>query len=301
MDRISHSPLVTVIVPTLAELCRAAQIKRCIQSIRNSSDETLRIIVVVNGNRHDASVVRWFQEQDDIVLIQIPTPSSPNAVLEGRRHVTTPFFSTLDDDDEYLPCATDVKLAAILENDALDLVATNLYRHDGNVEERRYSQHQNRVQPDLRSLFSEGWLCSGNALYRSESIGIEFFENYHLYAEWTWLAFQLMLAGRKAVFLDVPTSRCYVTANSLSQSDAYHNAYFSLFERMLASAPPPDVARLIRKRISAAYHSESVRALQSGNRWSALQLHVKSLLQPNGLRYLLYTRRLIPGYPDGKQ
>lgn len=294
-------PNVSVIVPTLAEANRASQIKRCIQSIRTSSCNPVQMIVVINGSKYDATVVGWLQEQEDIVSIQISPPSLPEALIEGRRHVTAPFFSTLDDDDEYLPGATDLKLEAILDNDDIDLIVTNIYRISDKGKEFYYKQHHHLWQPDLRSLFSECWLHNGNALYRSESVGIEFFQNYNQYAEWTWLAFQLSLAGRKALYLNFPTSCYYVTANSLSQSDAYYRAYFPLFKRMLAAAPPPDIAQLIRKRIGSACHSESVRALNSGNRWAALQLHLKSLLQPEGMRYLLYTRRLLPGWPNDKQ
>lgn len=297
-----NSEDVSVIVPTLAELSRSLAIRRCIDSIRRSSCKSLRIIAVINGKRYDSSVVRWLQEQNDVLLIQVPAPSAPAAVLEGRKHVTTPFFSTLDDDDEYLPGATDIKLAAILKNCDIDVVVTNIYRVlDNNKEKLHYTQHHHLAILDLKSIFSECWLHNGNALYRSASIGIEFFQNYHNYVEWTWLAFQLLIAGKKALFLNLPTSRYYASANSLSQSKAYQNAHFPLYERMLASAIPPEIVQLIHRRIGSAYHDESVRALQASDRKTALQFHLKSLLQSGGMRYLLYTRRLFPGWPDGGQ
>jgi hypothetical protein len=64
-----------------------------------------------------------------------PLPSAPNAVKRGREFIKTPFFSTLDDDDEYLPGSTDLKLAVLKSNPKLDLIVTNGYRRRNEIDE----------------------------------------------------------------------------------------------------------------------------------------------------------------------
>lgn len=108
---------VTVIIPTMAEASRNNQIKNAVASIRKSSCKPIIIIVVVNGARFDESVLSWLKIQNDITVEYTLTSASPNAVHLGRSLVKTKYFSTLDDDDEYLPFCTDKK-KEVLENDS---------------------------------------------------------------------------------------------------------------------------------------------------------------------------------------
>lgn len=269
------------------------EIRRCVESIRASSSAPLDLIVVVNGNRFDPAICDWLKAQSDIRYHYTPTPSAPNAVLEGRRLVTTAFFSALDDDDEYMPGATDHKLAALKAHPSADFVVTNALRRCGDVEEVLYDHLDTVENNSLASLFESNWLHNGNALFKTETVTTAFFENYRPYAEWTWLAFKMIQAGLRVTVLDEPGFRVHVTPGSLSQSDAYVDAYLPLFESMLALSPPRHIQRLIRTKMSAAWHLHSVRELEKRNRKAAALAHWKSLWLPGGLRYLPYTRHIV--------
>lgn len=284
---------VTVIIPTTAQLARKAEIVRCVESIRQSSRLPVQIIAAVNGSRFDAGICDWLKAQSDIQFTYVEKPSAPNAVWEGRKLVQTPYFSTVDDDDEYLPGATDIKLAGLLAAPQADLIVTNAYRRCGEVEELLYHHLREVPAQPLAMLFTANWLHNGNALFRSSSVGADLFADYRPFAEWTWLAFKLAMAGKVVQTLEQPTFRVHVTPGSLSQSDAYFDYYLPLYDSMLAAHPPKAVARLIRRRMGAALHDHSVRALDRGRWAEALAYHMRSLVLPNGTQYLSYTRHLL--------
>jgi len=95
---------------------------------------------------------------------------------------------------------------------------------------------------------------------------------------------------KKIGVLEKPTCRYHDTDQSLSKSEEYRNAYPPLFDRMLACAPPANVARAIRKKKGAAWHDAAVTAMKNGNRVTALKFHWRSLVAAGGLRYLSYSR-----------
>lgn len=292
----SHAD-VTVIIPTVAEKSREDEIKRCIESVRNSSSSKINIITVVNGNRYDEAVCGWLKAQSDISVEFLEKGSAPNAVSYGRSLVDTPFFSTLDDDDEYLEGSTDAKLAVLEADSSADLVVTNGFLHLEGKDILFYSNMENVANEPLESLFVENWLNSGNALYRSDTVGVKFFKNYHPFGEWTWLAFQLLMAGKSLASVDFPTFRLYDTAESLSKTDAYNMAYFALFKRMLAANPPVLIKKVVGQKIGAAYHTEASRNLAAGKKFKAIKNHFSSLFYPGGFHYLLFGRKLLPGWP----
>lgn len=290
---VAHTADVTVIVPSTAQLSRKMEIRRCIQSIRASSRLPLHIMVVVNGQSYDPGICDWLKSQPDVQFVYVEPGSAPNAVLEGRKLVRTPYFSFLDDDDEYLPGATDLKRAELLEHPDADLVVTNAFRLCGTEETVLYSHLREVARQPLLGLFDGNWLHNGNALFRTATVATDYFMNYKPYAEWTWLAFKLTMAGKTVRTLEQPTFRVHVTPGSLSQSDAYLYHFLQLYDSMLAAQPPAMIQRIIRRRIGAALHDYSARALDQAHGVDALRYHLRSLRQPGGLRYLGYTRHII--------
>lgn len=289
---------VTVIIPTTAIKEKSVLLKRAVESIRHSSSGRIKIITVVNGDRADPAVCQWLQAQADIQYERVATPSAPLAVYRGRALVQTAFFSMLDDDNEYLPGGTDLKRAAFLSHSEADIVITTGLRCHGAVDTLAMSDIERVPLAPLVSLFQFAWLDNCNALFRSESFPDSFFSNPHPYAEWTWLAFKLAIAGKQIEAINQPTFRIHDTPGSLSKSDAYRAAYQSLYRRMLDMKPPTDVVRTIRARIGSDWHDQSVRALSRGDLRGAIGCHCRSLVLPDGLRYLAYSRRLIPGWPN---
>lgn len=297
MSSMTSPTLVSTIIPTMAATERAPLLRRAIESIRRSSAQPIAIIVVVNGNRSNVGLCDWLRTQVDIRVEFIPTPSLPNAILRGRELVDSPFFSTLDDDDEYLDGGIDMRLTCMCSEGNPDVVVTNGYRRWQTADTWCYKTLDGVSDTPLKSLFETTWLNSCNALYRSAAVGPEYFSDFHQYAEWTWLAFKLAMADKQFATLNNPTFIYYDSPGSLSKSKACGEAYISLFQRMLDQLPPPDVTQLIRRRMSASWHDQSIQALSQGNIWEALQCHLRSLILPGGVRYASYSRRLFPGWP----
>lgn len=288
---------VSIIIPTLADTNRSSTLKRAIYSIRNASIEQIRTIVVINGNRFDNTVCNWLQQQPDLLVTQINEGSSPLAQRHGRHLVTTDYFSFLDDDDEYLPCSIDHKISSLQQNLAADFVISSGFKCINSIDEPFYPELESVAEDPLTSLLQRNWMASCGALFRSATIDHSFFDNPHPYAEWTWLAYKLLLSGKKLEVVREPGFRIHDTPGSLSKTDRYRDSYFSLYERMLSEHPPKHIEKMIRAKIGAAFHDKSATDLFRGQWLEAWASHLKSLTHPNGLRYLTYTRRLLPFWP----
>ena len=136
----------------------------------------------VHGNRFDAEVCDWLKVQPDVRFPYLSQPSLPGAILKGRELVTTEFFSMLDDDDEYLPNATDKKLAVLKMDAQADLVVGNYYRYSASGQTLGYSGLHDVPSKPLEILMEFNWLLSGNSLFRTDSVGLKYFADYHPYA-----------------------------------------------------------------------------------------------------------------------
>jgi glycosyltransferase involved in cell wall biosynthesis len=290
------SPAVSTIIATMAAPERGALLRRAVDSVRRASTSPVAIIAVVNGSRSDPAVVDWLKDQPDVQLEIVAQPSLPRALLRGRELVRTPYFSTLDDDDEYLGNAIDLRLGVMQETGA-DVVVTNGLRRCAGGDELSYASLRGVADNPLEELFRTTWLHNGNALYRSDSVGREFFADHHAYAEWTWLAFNLALRNKRIAVSETPTFLYHDTPGSLSKSAAYRAAYMSLYDRMLAAKPPRAAVRHIKRRIQSGWHDQSCHALDEGRRLEALRCHFHSLAA-GGFRYFSFGRRLVPGWPQ---
>lgn len=286
-------PLVTVIIPTIASKKKELLLKRAIDSIRCSSASSIQIIAVVNGPWADPGVCEWLHSMSDVQYERTAVGSLPKALLRGRELVTTPYFSFLDDDDEYLAGATDRKLAALENHPTATLVVSSGFRCIDEVDSPVMTQISAVLADPLRSLFDVNWLSSCNVLFRSASVHPEFFKDSHPYAEWTWLAYKLACSGAQIVAIDEPTFRIHDTPGSVSKSQSYHDAYQSLYLRMLHCKPPKSIISIIKARLGADWHDRSVRALARGDRRTAVVCHLRSMMLPTGFKYTSYTRHLL--------
>ena len=204
----------TVIIPTLAVTERSESLRRAIESLRTEKNPPA-IIVIVNGARFDPRVVCELSSLAYVKLLQIPNPSLPAALLEGRRLVSTPFFSFLDDDDEYLPGAISTRLQILDSFPEADFVVSNGLRNSHGVDKLALTFDQHTFTDPLGALFSSNWLASCGGLFRTSSVSTDLFENIPSYLEWTWLAFHLISTNKKVAFLDEPTFRIHETPDSV--------------------------------------------------------------------------------------
>lgn len=289
------SSTVTAIIPTLAERSRSTTLARAIESLRRAiADPTaLRILVVVNGQRFDSAVVDWLHTQP-VDVIQIPHSSAPLAHLVGRQNVASEYFCFLDDDDEYLPNALEARLDRITKSEDLALVVTNGLRC-GAASHAPALQDMVDIETDpLGALFRANWLTSCGALYRSSKIGVSYFENFHPYVEWTWLAFRISIDQQRLAWVNSPTFRIHETSGSASTTRSYVEAHDSLYQRMLPlAASRADIVNILRRRLQDSASMKSVVLLRDGDLRGAWAAYGNVLRGPRPWRYGSHLFRLV--------
>ena len=285
---------ITIIIPTLCEAARRDALLRAIASIQAAGAAPVRILVVVNGQRFDAGLLAALRARGDIDVLQIAEGSATRAQLAGRKAVATAFFSFLDDDDEYLPGALDLRLDLLRAHPQADVAVTNGYLTHGGSDELLYSRLDKVGADPLAELFQQNWLASCNNLMRSASVTVAHFEAALPYMEWTWLAFRLALEGKRPVVSNVPTFRYHNTPGSLSKSASYLSSRVALYEHMLALAPPAAIRTTLKRRLCSAWHEISVAEQQDGRRRAALHAHLMSMSRHwSGLKFLPFSRHLL--------
>ncbi|WP_227817221.1 glycosyltransferase family A protein [Nitrogeniibacter aestuarii] len=284
---------VSVIIPTLADACRKASLARAVQSIRASSTRPVRIIAAVNGNRFDPDVVAWLDAQPDITVAQVETGATIAGISAGRQRVETEFFAFLDDDDEYLPGALDMRLEGMNSDPAIGVVATNGHRNRGDGDEPALDMPPLLDSDPLLGLMDSNWLASCGGLYRTRLVDADIFEDLPRHIHWTWVAFVVSHRGIPVLIDRRPSFRIHDSATSQSKSDSYKATSVILVERMLALRPREDVARILRRRLVDSHHYLASHYLRSGRKEQAWRHHLKSLLHPHGWRYAPFTRHLL--------
>ncbi|HYT90481.1 MAG TPA: glycosyltransferase, partial [Gemmataceae bacterium] len=222
-------------------------------------------------------------------VLRLREASLPNALYQGRLAVTTAQFAFLDDDDEYLPDAL-VSRAKELEANRADIAVGNGFNTAGELLIR--DMHAVKSDP-LEALYVNNWLASCGGLYRSATVPAEFFKSLVKYLEWTTLAFQLLMAGKKFCFVEPPTFRLSDTEGSASKQQSMESILNSLavVDYMYASVPRAARANLSAKRVNT-YHTASATCLSLNHLTRAWRLHLSCLLQ-GGWTYLSYTRHLV--------
>ncbi|PKO90620.1 MAG: hypothetical protein CVU16_10050 [Betaproteobacteria bacterium HGW-Betaproteobacteria-10] len=276
----------------MAEEKRGFALFRAIESILLSSCNPVSIVVVVNGTVYSSNILKKLKEHPAVKIIQQREASAPLACLNGRRVVESPYYCFLDDDDEYINGAIDYRLAKIKSDDKFDFVVTNGFRNFEGFDLIYLNEMSSIAENPMASLFRQNWLTSCGALFCTDKVGVEYFENYHPYVEWTWLAFKLSLDGKKIGVIDQPTFRIYDTAGSASKSETYFYSIFELYNKMLLLNPLPETVEIIRRRMGAWLHENADRCRRNGRLLDAWKSHLSSLVYPGGFRYVFFSRRL---------
>jgi glycosyltransferase involved in cell wall biosynthesis len=283
---------VSVIIPTACRRERTAALQQAVASVLMQEGVDVEIIVVVNGPDYNHDLFAWLTENPRLRVEYRPEPSLPAAHRVGRSLVTKPFFSFLDDDDEYLPGALLIRLDAMLEDPTVDVIATNGVWGGGS--EEPYIRHTDGVEEDpLGALLRGNWLGSGGALFRSATVGLDNFDGRTRFFEWTMIAWRVATAGLKVRFIDVPTYRMNATPNSLSRSEAYYLAEPGFLQSLLEAEISGEHRRRIRDKILAANHFIADWYVRSGNAPRAWRYHLRSVRGAAGLRHLVFTPKLL--------
>lgn len=286
------SPAVTVVIPTLAETKRAEGLRRAVASVLAQEGCVARPLLVVNGDRFDPALVEEWKAHPEVRLHYESIGSAPLASKIGRSLVNTDFFAFLDDDDEYLPHALVARLSALRTDSRLAVVVGNGYRYEGKARLASAWNLREAAHNPFAALLANNWLTSCGGLYRSSLVDETFFADTPAYMEWTYLAYKLCV-NYEIGFVDNPGYIIHDTPDSLSKSLDYGRAYLAVLTRILELPLPTDAHRALRGKYGAALHDLSASCLNQGERWQAFIYHCRSLLQPEGLRFLLYGRRFL--------
>jgi hypothetical protein len=280
--------IVSVIIPTTAELRRRDSLLRAIDSAISQHGAVAKLVVVVNGSRCYPSLLQELEELP-LQIVRLREASLPSAIHAGRLSVASQYFSFLDDDDIYLPDALECRLDALNSKGADFAVSNGINAAGGLVIPDIRAAESN----PLRALMTTNWLASCGGLYRSESISAEFFLELVKYVEWTVLGFRLLMAGKKVCFVDDLTFRLSDTEGSASKQRSMESVLngAAVVEYMFTHAPAEVRAGLAWKR-AATYHEISDYCLHSGHLSQAWRMHVSSI-RMGGWQYLAYTRHLI--------
>jgi glycosyltransferase involved in cell wall biosynthesis len=285
----------TIVIPTLA--VRPKELGRAIASLLGQNGGKVVPLVVVNGDRYDPDLVQHLRQRRDIRFHQIAAPGVAGARYEGRKLVDTPYFGFLDDDDEYLPDALVLRFRQFETRPDVDVVVGNGWRVVA-CEKHLVWQDTEAIaaRPD-EALMNLNWLASCGPLFKTETVGPEYFDFDLQYLEWTYLALHLALT-RKLSFVPEPTFIVHDTPNSVSDSDVYVEAHTTVLNRMLNFEMPLALRRKLRKKILDAHHNLSTHYRRRGPMSAAWKYHLRSMTGIHGLlRYGAYTRKLLVLFP----
>jgi glycosyltransferase involved in cell wall biosynthesis len=281
----------TIIIPTLA--VRQAELERAITSLLGQTGVELVPLVVVNGDKYDPDIIRQLRQRRDIRFHQITPPGVAGARFEGRKQVDTPYYGFLDDDDEYLPDALAIRYRHFETRPEVDVVVGNGWRVVADKKQLVWGDAEAIADDPAYASLDLNWLASCSALFKTETVGPEYFEFDFQYFEWTYLAIHLALT-RKISFAPEPTFIIHDTANSVSDSDAYVEAHAIMLNRMLDFDMLRSLRHKLRKKLSAAHHNLSEHYRYRGVMSAAWKSHLRSMSGIHGLlRYGLYTRQLV--------
>lgn len=294
--------VIEVIIPTTATLARKHSLLEAIDSVVNQQGVCATAIVVVNGSLYDQDLYQQLQDRTDIRFHYERMGSLPNALKVGRTLVQAEYFGFLDDDDLLLEGALAARLDEIRDVDVV--VANGYFDQDGGKRLMRRTFRRCTGQT-LSGLLSEllrlNWLASCGGLYRTRTVGVEFFTDLPKYFEWTYVGFNLVYQQKRLRFLSRPTFHVRDSGTSLSKEDGNPDALLAFLKTLMSKPMNRSLRKALRLKMGSAYHSLSVRELQSGAVGNALLLHLKSMNCLENLKYLGYSARLARAFASRRQ
>lgn len=289
---------ISVIIPTTVEVSRKRSLIQAIESVQQQHLVKATPLLIANGKRYDPELFTSLKQRRDVRFTYNEEGSLPQAIETGRKMVDTPFFAFLDDDDYYLPHALSTRLASLYSDPGVDVVITTGYLDNGHESRRLHIERIDQCQFDpLTAIAQRNWLASCGGLYRSSSIGSEYFHDLPKYREWTAVAFRLALHQKILRFLATPTYQVNDSTVSLSKSEGYLIGGIHILTTMLTCKLPREVHRHLRKKYADNLHEVSDYYRQQGDLQKAWCYHLKCLTVAGGWKYWSYARKLYPRVP----
>lgn len=291
------APSVTVIIATMLSADRRQSIFKAIRSIQMQDCNSISILVVANGKRVDSSILLEIQSIDRLKVILVNEGSYPKALIMGRQYVKTDFFCFLDDDDELLEGSITQRLYAFQENDVIDVVVGNGLSKNKSLSKLVITQDKFdsfKNSPAESILERRGnWLASCAGMFKTETVGSHYFEDYAEYAEWSYLAIKLANT-KKVILIDYPCYQINASESSLSNSERYEIGIYQYLKKLKSLKTTPSFKRKLDKKLVDFEHSLSLYFWHKNEYRKAIKFHLKSLMSFYGFkRYFLSTRHFL--------
>ncbi|PID42434.1 MAG: hypothetical protein CSB48_10220 [Proteobacteria bacterium] len=279
---------VTVVIPTTGETVRLNCLENAIGSVCNQSGVMTVPLVMLNGTIYNREIRNRLSTDGRIRFFYEETPSLPNAIHEARKKVNTEYFCYLDDDDVLIEDTVQRRLAPFEADSTLDVVVSNGYKQKlGNGNKKLFFSNivENRYNP-MYSLMTGNWLVSCGGLFKTESIGPEYFDRHQKYYEWTYIAYKLA-KDKHLYFLDEPTFIVNESDISLSKRENYLiELPIFLNKLLLLESPPEGVKPMLREKIANSHNCLATYYLGKGCYKKALKSHWDCItIIPQGIKY----------------
>lgn len=285
---------VTIIIPTTAAPERRDYLLRSIDSTLTQADADVSVLVVANGDRTDVALLSRLDAMPGVTIVREPVASLPRALEIGRRHVETPLFGEIDDDDVFLPSALRVLQDALAQDPDADAVIGNaLLRQDGAPDITSIPDVEQVQRDPFRALLRANWMVPGSALYRADRVPPAAFANIPRFLEWTYLATLLCLDHAVSFVAEPVVVHHLGHPFSIDASREAPYGRVTALNEILGLSLPRDIRRLFRRKLAAAFHHCSSLCLEEREMGRALGFHLGSLCYPGGWRYLPYSRYLL--------
>ena len=254
----------------------------------------MECIVVFNGGAIDNQMLGWARRQPKTRCAVLRDGDKALATWVGRSMVAGEYFCFLDDDDEFRPGAFAAAMKTLQQDPGLDCLASNGIYITPAGARCVFANGRQLTQIDYAEgpLRSRNWLASCGGMFRTSTVGLDYFADLPRHREWTVIAFRI--ASRLNVrFVNRLSYRVFSSPASQSKRDSYIDAATESLEAMLRSAANPAHARAIRRQMSAANHYISSYYRIKGNFRRAWQAYRASIRTWSGLKYVPYATLLI--------
>ena len=238
---------VTVIIPTQALAERSEHISRAIESVLSQEGVRATPLLALNGSKWDPELVARLRADNRLRIVSREDAGIPGALELGRKAVTTPFLTALDDDDILLPGALATRIQLLLGHPEYDVIVTNGYRRTGNQDVLHVTDGTAVHRDPLAQLLQANWLLPGSWLARASAVEPDFFAAMPRYRECTYLAVRFGISG-KMMFLDLPTVVWHTGVHGTeSGSREFHLGEADATHRLLELPLPPTFRTGLRR------------------------------------------------------
>jgi len=267
-------PLVTVVIPTLADTGRGQFLLRAVKSALSLDVSTI-VLVVVNGDRHDKRVLEAVSGAGAAIHC-VHTTGVSEARRIGRERVATPLFGFLDDDDVLLPSAGTERIRHFSDH-TVDMVVTNGYTVTTDGRAVPFCELPASAADGALSILHKNWLASSAAFYRTEAVTANDFRDLPNVMEWTTLGFKLALRLKIAYSAEFTYVVHQDAPNRLTRTRSYVEDVPHVLRQLRKETTRRDLSRCLDQKIRAAHHTAADHYFQQGDLGPAWRHHLASL------------------------